>query len=151
MSATPVKLNCMNEHNGSTATLHALLSYRDAPGALSWLEGAFGFETTAKFPDDQGGIAHAEMRYGGVAFIVFSDRADYDRPTRKQDTAGHGLYIALENQEQVDAIYKSAIAADAESIWEPSASEWNYRCRVADPEGYEWSFGIYRPGLPMEW
>ncbi|MET7278080.1 VOC family protein [Kribbella sp. NPDC005582] len=146
MSATPVMLSGMNEHNASTATLHAYLSYRDAAGALRWLERAFGFETIAEFPDDQGGIAHAEMRYGGVAFTLFTDRAGYDRPARKQETVGHGLYVALGSQDQVDATYRSAIAADAESIWEPAASEWNYRCRVADPEGYEWTFGTYRPG-----
>jgi len=139
-------LSGMNEHNASTATLHAYLSYRDAAGALRWLERAFGFVTTTEYPDDQGGIAHAEMRYGGVAFTLFSDRAGYDRPARKGDTLGHGLYVAFDSQEQVDATYKSAIAADAQSIWKPAASEWNYRCRVADPEGYEWTFGTYRPG-----
>ena len=29
----------------------------------------------------------------------------------------------------------------------PKDSEWGTRrCRVLDPEGYEWSFGSYRPG-----
>ncbi len=99
-------LSCMNEQNASTATLHAYLSYRDAAGALRWLERAFGFETTTEYPDDQGGIAHAEMRYGGVAFTLFTDRAGYDRPARKEDTVGHGLYVALDSQEQVDAMYE---------------------------------------------
>ncbi|TDC35902.1 VOC family protein [Kribbella albertanoniae] len=142
----------MSQQNVSTATFHAYFGYRDAPGALRWLERAFGFETTMEFPDDQGGISHAEMRYGGFAFTLFSDRAGYDRPVRKEDTVGHGMYVALDDREHVDAVYRSAIAAAAESIWEPAASEWgNYRCRVADPEGYEWTFGTYRPGIPVEW
>jgi hypothetical protein len=32
----------------------------------------------------------------------------------------------------------------------PAQSEWNYRCRVADPEGFEWTFGIHRPGEPRQ-
>jgi uncharacterized glyoxalase superfamily protein PhnB len=52
----------------------------------------------------------------------------------------------------VDAIHESAVAAGAESIWTPDTTEWgNYRCRVADPEGYEWTFGTHRPGLPAAW
>ena len=134
----------MSEHNGST--LHAYLGYRDAVGALRWLERAFGFETAVEYPDSQGGIAHAEMRYGGVAFTLFSDRSGYDRPVRKEDTVGHGLYVAVDSREVVDATYGSAVAAGAESVWEPAESDWNYRFRVADPEGYEWTFGTYRPG-----
>jgi len=32
-------------------------------------------------------------------------------------------------------------------VWKPELTEWgNYRVRVADPEGYEWTFGTHRPG-----
>ncbi len=36
--------------------------------------------------------------------------------------------------------------AGATEIWKPAASEWNYRCRVSDPERREWTFGTHRPG-----
>ena len=36
--------------------------------------------------------------------------------------------------------------AGATEIWKPAASEWNYRCRVSDPEHREWTFGTHRPG-----
>jgi uncharacterized glyoxalase superfamily protein PhnB len=135
----------------NTATFHMYLSYRDAPAALRWLERAFGFETALEVPDDKGGVMHAEVRYGGVAFTLFTDREGYDRSTRKGDTVGHGAYIALDSQAEVNRIHASAIAAGAESVWEPAKSEWNYRCRVADPEGYEWTFGTLRPGRPVTW
>ncbi|TDD45715.1 glyoxalase [Kribbella antibiotica] len=139
----------MSEHNSNTATFHTYLSYRDAPSALRWLEKAFGFETTLEYPDEQGGIAHAEVRYGGVAFMLFTDHLGYDRPVRKEDTVGQGLYIGVDDRETVDALYQRAVAAGAETVWEAAASEWNYRFRVADPEGYEWTFGIHRPGLSV--
>jgi uncharacterized glyoxalase superfamily protein PhnB len=130
-----------------TTTLHAYFGYRDAVGALRWLEKAFGFETTMEVPDGDGGIMHAEMRYGDIAFTFFTDQHGYDRPGRKGETVGHGMYIAFDTQEEVDAIYTSGLAAGAESVWTPELSEWgNYRCRVADPEGYEWTFGTHRPG-----
>ncbi|MFI5690928.1 VOC family protein [Kribbella sp. NPDC051586] len=109
----------------NTATFPAYFGYRDAPGALRWL---------------------------GKAFTLFTDEAQYDRPARKGDTVGHGMYVAFDSQDEVDALYATAIAAGAESVWIPELSEWgNYRCRVADPEGYEWTFGTHRPGQPANW
>jgi uncharacterized glyoxalase superfamily protein PhnB len=114
----------------STTALHSYFSYRDAPAALRWLERAFGFETTTEAPDDEGGIMDAELRRGDVAIIAFSDYDDRDRSG------------------EVDAVFASAVKQGATPIWEPATTQWgNYRRRVLDIEGYEWTFGIYRPGL----
>jgi hypothetical protein len=38
-------------------------------------------------------------------------------------------------------------AAGARVVYPPEDAEWGtHRYRVLDPEGYEWSFGTYRPG-----
>lgn len=140
----------MTENSGTRpASLHAYLGYRDAVAALRWLEEAFGFETTMEYPDDKGGIMHAEMRRDDVAITLFTDEVGYDKLVRKGDSVGHGSYVALSSEPEVDAVYTSAVKAGAESIWGPDNTEWgNYRCRVADPEGYEWTFGTHRPGQP---
>ncbi|MEV6272639.1 VOC family protein [Kribbella sp. NPDC051936] len=131
----------------TTATFHAYFGYRDAVTALRWLEKAFGFETSMEVPDGKGGIMHAEMRYGGVAFTLFTDEQGYDRPTRKGETVGHGMYVAFDTQAEVDAMFAQATAAGADVVWKPELTEWgNYRFRVADPEGCEWTFGTHRPG-----
>jgi uncharacterized glyoxalase superfamily protein PhnB len=72
----------MTNTNQRPADLHAYFGYRDAPAALEWLEHALGFDTTMSFPDDAGGIAHAELRRGAAAIVVFSDRDGYERPPR---------------------------------------------------------------------
>ncbi len=132
------------------ASLHSYLAYRDAAKALRWLESAFGFETITEFADDKGLILHSELRLGGAAIVVFSAEEDYDRATRKGETVGHGLYVSLPTQEAVDAVFASAIEAGATGVWEPAATEWgNYRCRVDDLEGYEWTFGTHVPGVPQ--
>ncbi|MGC7093286.1 VOC family protein [Amycolatopsis lurida] len=129
----------------TTASLHAYFGYRDAQAALDWFERAFGFERTMAYPDDHGGIAHAELRYGtGVSFSLFTDEAGYDRAALKGETVGHGLYLRVGSNEEVDALYAKATAARAKVIWQPEATEWGtYRFRVHDPEGYEWTFGTY--------
>ena len=45
----------MTETTHRPATLHAYFGYRDAPAAIDWLARAFGFETTLRFPDEDGG------------------------------------------------------------------------------------------------
>lgn len=32
-----------------------------------------------------------------------------------------------------------AVDPNADVVWTPAASEWNYRCRVRDSEGREWT------------
>ena len=131
------------------ASLHAYFGYRDAVAALRWLEDAFGFETTMEYPDDKGGIMHAEMRRGDAAFTLFTDEVGYEKLSRKGDSVGHGSYVALGSAADVDAVFASAVKAGAEVIWPVDNTEWgNYRCRMADPEGYEWTFGTHRPGQP---
>ena len=129
-------------------TLHPYFGYRDAPGAIDWLGRAFGFEpTTAHAADDDGGIAHAELRLGDAVIIVFSDRDGYERPPRRGETTGLGTYLTVADHAGLDALYTRAVDAGAVTVWKPETSEWgNHRFRVVDPEGYEWSFGTYRPG-----
>jgi uncharacterized glyoxalase superfamily protein PhnB len=136
-------------------TLHAYFSYVDAPAALGWLEQAFGFETTTRWDDEPGSVAHAELRLGDASIIVFSDKGlDYDRMGPKSnDAVGHGTYVAMADAPAVDAVWERALAAGATPVWKPESTEWgNYRCRVRDIEGYEWSFGTHKPGEPAgEW
>lgn len=136
------------------AALHAYLGYRDAPAAIVWLERVAGFRTTMCFPDEGGGIAHAELRLGDAVVIVFSDRDGYERAPRKGDTAGFGAYVSLAEASDVDALHARALDAGAVVVWAPGPTEWgNHRCRVLDPEGFEWTFGTHRPGepVPEEW
>ncbi|GLZ35145.1 glyoxalase [Lentzea sp. NBRC 105346] len=126
--------------------LNAYIGYRDAGTAIDWLGDAFGFETTSRFPDEQGGVAHAELRRGDAAIIVFSDRDGYERAPRKGDTSGLGLYLSVADEAAVDAVFARAVDAGATVVWKPETTPFNYRFRVLDPEGFEWTFGIHRPG-----
>jgi uncharacterized glyoxalase superfamily protein PhnB len=132
------------------ASLHAYFGYRDAVAALRWLEDAYGFQTTMEYPDDKGGIMHAELRRGDAAILVFTDEEGYERLPRKGDSVGHGVYLALGSQAEVDEVYATATKHGAETVWTPDNTEWgHYRCRVADLEGFEWTFGTHIPGQPQ--
>ncbi len=135
-------------------TAHPYFSYVDAAAALAWLERAFGFETTMRWDNEDGVLAHAEARLGDAAIVVFSDAGEgYDRMRPKANgVVGHGTYLAVPDDAAVEAVWERALAAGAEPVWKPEGTEWgNYRCRVRDPEGYEWTFGTHKPGEPAQW
>lgn len=141
-----------NQTNQTTrpAALHAYYAYRDAPAALGWLRKVLGFETVFEVPDDKGGIAHSELRSGDAAIVVFSDHDGYDRPAIKGETTGHGGYLSVAAESDVDAVHAAALDVGATVVWTPELTEWgNYRCRILDPEGFEWTVGTHKPGEPV--
>lgn len=67
----------------------------------------------------------------------------------KGDTVGVGTYLAVSSPAEVDAVYARALGAGAVGVWGPALTEWeNYRCRMRDLEGREWTFGTHIPGEP---
>jgi uncharacterized glyoxalase superfamily protein PhnB len=124
--------------------LFAYLSYRDAPAALDWLA-ACGFETVRRIDGDGGRVVHAEVRLGDAVVIVASNDLDYDHAVLVDQPTGHGIYLMVGD---VDDVFARAVAAGATPVIEPEDTEWTTRrARVLDPEGVEWSFGSYEPGV----
>lgn len=140
----------MTETSTHPASLHAYFGYRDATAAIEWLERVLGFATTMQFPDEHGHVQHAELRRGDAAIMVFQDESDYDRPAVKGESVGHGTYVRVDTGADVDAVHARAVAAGTTVLWEPAGTEWgNYRTRVLDLEGFEWTIGTHRPGEPQ--
>jgi uncharacterized glyoxalase superfamily protein PhnB len=123
--------------------LFAYLSYRDAPGALRWLQ-AVGFEVVRRQDAEDGRVVHSEVRLGEVVLMVASDDAEYVTPPLRGRSTGRGLYLLVDD---VDGFHARAVEAGATTVFGPEDTEWGTRrARVLDPEGQEWSVGTYRPG-----
>jgi uncharacterized glyoxalase superfamily protein PhnB len=119
------------------------LGYRDPERAIKWLE-ALGFELVLTWPYPDGHLRHAELRLGEAVVMVGGALEEFPQPELQGRTVGHGTYVETED---VSAMYWAAIEAGGTSVFEPEATEWGTeRARVLDPEGYEWSFGNYKPG-----
>ncbi len=62
---------------------------------------------------------------------------------RKNSCSGYGVYVYVEDE---DAHYERARAAGAEIAYPPEDTDFGTRrYRALDLDGYEWSFGTYRP------
>ena len=117
----------------SAPTIFPSVGYRDQNAAIEFLKQAFGFEEHVIYRNDDGSIAHAELRYGpSIMFVGTTD-------------PGRGyLYVAVED---ADAHCERARGAGATIDKEPYDTDYGSRdYRARDPEGNAWLFGTYRPG-----
>jgi uncharacterized glyoxalase superfamily protein PhnB len=123
------------------ANMFPSFRYKDAHGAISWLERAFGFTRQAVYPGSDGTVAHAELKFGSGAIMLGSlGKPD---PANPWLTATHGVYVYVPD---ADAHYARAKAAGAEIVRELADTPYGSREYSAlDVEGNLWSFGTYYP------
>jgi len=126
------------------------LRYADAAKAIDWLCDAFGFERQLVVPGENGGIAHAQLRYGN-GMIMLGSGGDHGRPfdqrvqppSSRDEVRPSSLYVIVAD---TDAHCARARSAGAEIIMEPKDEDYGgrgYSC--LDTEGNIWTFGTYDP------
>jgi uncharacterized glyoxalase superfamily protein PhnB len=115
------------------------LRYKDAKGAIDFLESAFGFERKDVSENEDGTVGHAELTSGrGMVMLGTSGVGD-----PQFETAHSSIYVIVADP---DALYDRAKAAGAEISRELQDTDYGSREFTArDPEGNVWSFGTYDP------
>ena len=130
------------------ANIIPTMRYRDANAAIDWLCRAFGFERHLVVPDEQGGVAHAQLVLGNGMIMLGSARDDafgklQKTPAEVGGVGTQGAYIIVAD---ADAHHARAVAAGAQVVYPLKDEDYGgrgYSCR--DPEGHLWSFGTYDP------
>ena len=130
------------------ANIIPTMRYRDANAAIDWLCRAFGFERHLVVPDEQGGIAHAQLVLGNGMIMLGSVRDDAFGKLQKTpaQVGGVGTQSAHIIVADADAHHARAVAAGAQVVYALKDEDYGgrgYSCR--DPEGHLWSFGTYDP------
>lgn len=120
-----------------------VLRFRDAHGAIDFLERAFGFEPKAVHEGDDGSVVHAELGFDGDVVMLGSARES--EWSRHAPPPGSGaVYVVVRND--IDAHHDRAKAAGAEIVYGVRDQDYGSRDYSArDPEGNLWSFGTYAP------
>ena len=117
------------------------VKYRNAPAAIEWLDPAFGFKPKMVVPGEDGTVMHAELRNGAGMIMCGSTSAP--DPANPWTVEGFGVYVQVDD---VDAHHARAVAAGAEVVRAPAATDYGARdYSVRDLEGRLWSFGTYDP------
>jgi uncharacterized glyoxalase superfamily protein PhnB len=106
---------------------------------MAWLEKALGFEVAMLLEDQEGAVAHCEMRLGDGVIMVASERGDsHKSPASLGGRNTQALHIQIDAD--IDAHCARARAAGADVFAEPETQFYGdrtYRCR--DPEGHIWT------------
>ncbi len=117
------------------------LAYADAPAAIEFLCGAFGFEERFRFPMPDGSIGHAEIVYeGNVVMLASAGEEGEEMGFRSpKDLSGvHSQVYCRVND--VDAHYERAKTAGATIATAPKDQHGQRAYRAMDAEGHRWIF-----------
>jgi len=123
------------------SALSSALCYRDPKAALKFLEAAFGFELVMLIEDDQGKLAHSEMRCGDALIMIGNEWTD-DHKSPASIGGKNTQTVHIHIHTDCDAHCARARAAGFEILMEPATQFYGdrtYRCR--DPEGHIWTVG----------
>lgn len=112
----------------------------DAPGVISFLVEAFGFEVAASYEGENGRIDHAELRWPGGGSVMLGSAEG-----REDDVFGEprptSVYVVCDDP---DGLHDRAVVAGAEIIYPLTDEDYGSRGFSAkDPAGNIWSFGTY--------
>ncbi|MBB6095277.1 putative glyoxalase superfamily protein PhnB [Povalibacter uvarum] len=132
----------------TVATVTPCLTYRNAPAAIEWLCKNFGFEKHAVYPDNEGGIAHCELKFGNGMIMLGSVRdSAYGRLLRQPDEIeGRVTQSICVVTNDPDEIHRRATAAGARILIAIKDEDYGGRSfTCADLEGHVWTFGSYDP------
>jgi uncharacterized glyoxalase superfamily protein PhnB len=128
-------------------SIYPALRYENAREAIQWLKSVLGCTENVIYPGDGDSIAHAQLELAGNLFMLGSVKpGDHLRGPSKTDAIGANVYVAFDDRETVDALYKRVTAAGGDVIRELQDTDYGSReFGVRDPEGHIWSFGTYKP------
>jgi uncharacterized glyoxalase superfamily protein PhnB len=119
----------------------------DVDQALAFYQKAFNFEKASTSPGEDNKTSHGEIRYKDQVIMCGREGAQCEEVTSAKSPKTLGtpspvmLYVYCDD---VDAIYKQAIAAGAESQMEPQETHWGDKmCSLLDPFGHSWCFATH--------
>ena len=119
------------------------MRYRNAPAAIEWLCKAFGFEKQLAVPDQDGGIAHAQLTFDNGMIMLSSVGGGLFGKLMKhpQEIGGCETQSAYVIVADCDAHYARAKAAgcgDAEG--RPGRGLWRQGLYLSRPRGSHLEF-----------
>jgi len=110
-------------------TVTPYITVEDAGEVIEFLKNAFGAQETFAMRDEHGKVRHAEVKVGTSMVMLGSSHDQW-----KARPANFYVYV-----EDVDAVYKKAVAAGGKSIGEPQTQFYGDRHGgVTDSQGNSW-------------
>lgn len=134
------------------AGYHSVTPYlmvKGAAAALDFYQRAFGARETARFPEPDGRIGHAEMRVGDSTVMLADEFPEMNMQgpqSRGGTTVSLLLYV-----EDVDTAFPRALAAGATEVRPLQDQFYGDRSgTLTDPYGHLWTLATHKEDLTPE-
>jgi PhnB protein len=125
------------------------LTVKGAAGAIDFYKKAFGAEEAFRMNSPDGKVMHAEIRIGGAVIMLHDEMPEW-KALSPQTIGDSGSSIMLYVQD-VDAVFKRALAAGATSIMDVADQFYGDRCGgLKDPFGHKWSIATHVEDVPPD-
>ena len=130
-------------------SLTPYLVCKGAAEAIEFYKKALGAVETVRMPGPGGRIMHAEVKIGN-SILMLSDE-NPERGHFSPTTIGGTTSTVMLYTDNVDATYKSALAAGAKSTSEPTDMFWGDRmATLTDPFGHNWAIATHKEDVSEE-
>src|SRR4026207_1969273 len=125
---------------------HSLTPYlviRAAADAIEYYKKVFGAKETVRMPGPGGAIMHAEVKIGN-SMLMLADEQKERGPLAPDSIGGTACSIMLYTEE-VDDVFKRAVAAGAKAEMPPADMFWGDRMgNIVDPFGHKWTIATHK-------
>ena len=127
-------------------SLTPYLVCKGAAKAIEFYANAFGAQETVRMPGPDGSIAHAEVKIGN-SMLMLADE-DTQRGQLSPHTIGGTPCSIMFYADDVDEVFKRAIAAGAKEEMPPADMFWGDRMgNLVDPFGHKWAIATHKEDL----
>lgn len=130
-------------------SLTPYLHVRGAAEAIEFYTKAFGASEMLRMPGPDGKIMHAEVKIGNSVLMLADENPE--RGAISPATLGGSASSIMFYTDDVDAVYKQAVAAGAKAVMEPVDMFWGDRMgNVTDPFGHQWAIATHTEDVTPE-
>jgi PhnB protein len=124
-------------------SLTPYLVIKGAAAAIEFYKKAFGAVETVRMPGPGGEIMHAEVKIGNSTLMLSDEnheRGYLAPPSRGGNSSSVMLYT-----DDVDKVFKQAVAAGAKADMPPADMFWGDRMgNITDPFGHSWAIATHK-------
>lgn len=119
------------------------LTVTDLDRSIRFYDDALGFKLTFSIPGPDGKLVFANVTNGDANLMLGVTPAGQPDPAAQGPLgSGVNLYVSVDNDDDIDALFERARSAGARVIHEPTDQFWGDRdWTVADPDGYQITVG----------
>ena len=116
---------------------------RGAAKAIEFYIKAFGAQETVRMPGPHGSIAHAEVKIGNSMLMLADENKE--RGQLSPDSIGGSPCSIMFYADDVDEVFKRAVAAGAKTEMPPADMFWGDRMgNIVDPFGHKWAIATHK-------